>query len=189
MGHVGRHEWRGKQHLVVRVLGLRDLLPLLEGEGVAKGGGCIIRLLVVLQHERVAQLAGELERAGHCGLLILLERHTGVGGVKLSYLAALIALGPLEVHHLGDELVGILEASRHVAHASLAEPLGDLVERGLLVAVAQIRALRGKDRIHRVVVLVGLDVHVAHREHAAGEVLRRGNGALLAVCVEAHLSG
>ena len=182
---VGGDERRGVEDVNVSVLGLRHELPLVIAEVVAKGRCLRVRALVVLQHERVGKLAGCLERARHRRLLVELERDGGVFGVEVLDAARLVRLGILVVHHVLDEGIRVCQVGSHVVDASGAAHAPDLLEGFFPVGIRHEGERRGEHGVHGVVLGMRLDVDVRYGQHAAREELGCGDGALLAVGVEA----
>ena len=92
------------------------------------------------------------------------------------------------VEHLLQYLIIIAHARAYTRHALLAPHLCHLAGSLLTEALVHKGELRIEDGIHRPDGTVVLHRHIGHREHAAGEVLGRGDGALHRVGIETQVA-
>ncbi len=103
IGDVAGHQ--GLTMLQLQIIGQKssDLCPVLIRQFMAKGSLYHIRLLIVLQDQRIGHLTGRFDRAGHIGLLFRFYLKTGTVSKQVSILAALIALTVLHIDGVHDQ--------------------------------------------------------------------------------------
>ena len=155
---------------------------------MAEGSLQLIGLLIILQHEGIAGATSRLERACHTWLFIQFKKNIGIVSLEATELTSLPGCALLHIEHILQECIVFSHLFANAFQRAIAKEVGYLLAGSGTIVIARSRQLRRKHRIHRVQVVMVLDLHIGHWEQTAGEILRCGDGTLHRVGIEAHRS-
>ena len=153
---------------------------------MAEGSLQLIRLLIILQHEGIAGATSRLQRTRHAWFLIQFQQDVGVIHLEAAEPTSLPGCALLHIEHILQECIVFSHLFANAFQRAIAKEIGYLLAGSGTIVIARSRQLRRKHRIHRVQVVMVLDLHIGHWEQTAGEILRRGDSALHGVGIEAH---
>ena len=146
-----------------------------------------VRVFIILENEGVGSGIGHFQPAGHRRLLAQVQPDRQVAGGEIG--RVIPGCGTvLQVKHLRQNGEFRSHPGPRAGKAVAAAHRADLLHRPCQEFRVGTRDLRVEDRIHGPDRAVTLHLDISQGQHSAGEILRRGDGALHRIGVETHLS-
>ena len=183
IGQIDGCAMGGEEQTVVHLLHTADPAPLFLSQLMTEGRHRLT--LIALQHHRVGHAVGQCVAAFHPRLVTLLQYELCIAIPEVRR----IVPGSRRMRHI-DHLLHQRQRGLYTLHPRLRPAVHriDLGHDLLAVLLVHLRKLRGEHRVHLILVVLVLDLHIGKRQESGREILGCGEGALAGIGIEQHLA-